>query len=136
MKIFPNVAAWWSALENQYLSFPNSKEDVKPQYEKIIMSSKTFIKDTKHDLHSKVPKIRVEHRCAPFQFNPRSHSKTTITFSTELRLRWFKRHVKANSLIYPHQKSQIFSDPINTNFFVKSTVQNCSQFQCILRSLQ
>jgi len=28
------------------------------------MSTKTFIEDTKHDLHSKVPKIRVEHKCA------------------------------------------------------------------------
>jgi len=42
------------------------------------MSTKTFIEDTKHDSHSKVPKIWVEHRCAPFQFNPRSCSKTTI----------------------------------------------------------
>jgi len=66
--MFPNITVWWSALENLYLSVPISKEDVKYQYEKIIMSTRTFIEDTKHDSHSKVPKIRIGPRRAQSQF--------------------------------------------------------------------
>ena len=57
--MFSNITAWWSILENSYLSLPISKEDVKSQYEKIIMSTRTFIEDTKNDSHSQVPKIRI-----------------------------------------------------------------------------
>ena len=69
---------------------------------------KTFILDTEHDSHSKVPKSRVEHRRAQFLINLRSRSKMTITFSTELGLRRFKRNFKQNSLIYPHTKIHNF----------------------------
>ena len=103
--IFTHIIVWWSILENPYLSLSTSKWDVESQYENITMSTKTFIQATKNDSHSKVPEIGVEHRRAQFQFNLRSCSKMTITFSTELGLRQFKSHLKDNSLTYPHTKN-------------------------------
>ena len=53
LKIFP-IATEWSISENSCPSFWISKEGVKSSVE-IIMSTKTFVGNTKHDSHDKVP---------------------------------------------------------------------------------
>jgi len=137
ISIFTHITVWWSVLENPYLSLSTPKWDVKSQYEKLTMSTKTFIQATKHDSHSKVPKIRVEHRRASFQFNLRSRGKMTITFSTKLGLRWFKIHFKANTVNYLHTKNQNFlvaqSIPVFPSIYCSSSVPSFNAF-CIVLS--
>ena len=75
ISFFPHIPVWRSTLQNLYLSPLTSNWAIKPQYEKVKKSPKTFIHRVKHHYHNRVLKIRLEHKCARLGSVLCSHGK-------------------------------------------------------------
>ena len=73
------------------------------------MSPKTFICNTKHDFHNRIPKMGRKHKCISFDLILHSFGKMTTTFSTYLKLRRFNRNLKANTQNYLPTKNYNFA---------------------------
>jgi len=72
----------------------------------------------KPNYHNMAPKIELKHNCAQLGSVLRSLSKMTRMFSTQLGMKWFKRHLKDNSWVYLLTKTHSFFDGLNSTSVV------------------